>query len=164
MNIFISVLLIASSLPGLVSAPKLKVDDFRRLAGAQWSGTLTYLDYGKNKKVSIPSRLIVSCSTEDRRSWVFDYQYPDEPKANSKEIVAIGKDGRTIGEERVVERTTLADKTLRIVTEKAGTDNDRRALFRFTYLVGAKSFSIRKEVRYEGASEFFERNEYSWKR
>lgn len=43
-------------------------------------------------------------------------------------------------------------------------DNDKRALFRYTYLLGAKSLSIKKEVRYEGASEFFERNEYSWKR
>lgn len=166
MNIFISVLLIATSLSGLTAAPaaKIKADDFQRVAGAEWTGTLAYLDYGKNKKVSIPSKLIVTRSATDKQSWVFAYQYPDEPQANSKETVAIGKDGRTINETTVVERTTLADKTLKIVTEKAGLDNDKRALFRFTYLMGAKSFSLKKEVRYEGASEFFERNEYSWKR
>lgn len=166
MNILISVLLIASSFHGLAAAPaaKIKIDDFQRLAGAQWTGTLTYLDYGKNKKVSIPSRLAVTRSGTDRQSWVFEYQYPDEPQANSKQIVAIGKDGKTIGDAKVVERTTLADKTLKIVTEKAGTDDDKPALFRFTYLLSAKSFSLKKEVRYEGAGEFFERNEYSWKR
>lgn len=163
MNILISVLLIAASFPALAAA-KVKVDDFQHLAGAQWTGTLTYLDYGRNKKVSIPSRLSVTRSDTERRSWIFEYQYPDEPQANDKQIVAIGKDGKTIGDAKVVERTTLADKSLRIVTEKAGTDNDKPALFRYTYLLSAKSFSIKKEVRYEGASEFFERNEYSWKR
>jgi hypothetical protein len=68
-NILISVLLIASSFPGLVATPvaKIKVDDFQRLAGAQWTGTLTYLDYGRNKKVSIPSRLVVTRSDTEQR-------------------------------------------------------------------------------------------------
>ena len=166
MNIFIAVILIATSFLGLVAAPapKIKADDFQRLTGAPWTGTLTYLDYGKNKKVSIPSTLVVTRAATDARTWVFDYQYPNEPQADSKENVAIGKDGKTIGDETVVERTTLADKTLKIVTQKRGTDNDRQALFRYTYLISAKIFSIKKEVRYEGAQEFFERNEYSWTR
>jgi hypothetical protein len=166
LNIFIFVWLIASSFIALAAAPvpKIKADDFQRLAGAQWTGALTYLDYSKNKKVSIPSRLTVTRSATDKLSWVFDYEYPDEPQANEKENVAIGKDGKTINDTTMVERTILADKTLKIVTEKAGIDNDRRALFRYTYLIGAQSFSLKKEVRYEGVGEFFERNEYSWKR
>jgi hypothetical protein len=36
--------------------------------------------------------------------------------------------------------------------------------FRYTYLIEASSFSIGKEVRPEGAAEFFARNRYSWKR
>lgn len=167
MNVVISVLLLASSLAGLAAippAPKVKAGDLQPVEGAQWAGTLTYLDYGRNKKVSIPSNLVVTRSAADRRSWVFEYKYPDEPKADGKKTVTVGKDGRTVNGATVVERTAFVDKTLKLVTEEAGTDNDKAALLRLTYLLGAKSFSIKKEVKYEGAGEFILRNEYSWKR
>jgi len=166
MSVFVSALLIAASFfaQAAALAPRLKAGDLKRLTGVQWKGTLTYLDYGKNKKVSIPSQLTVTGPGADEQSWRFEYEYPDEPKANSKDAVVVSKDGTIIDGERVVERTTAADGTLKIVTEKAGTDNDKPSLFRFTYLVGAASFSIRKEVRYEGAADFFERNQYSWTR
>ena len=159
-------LLIVSNLLTLAAplAPKVADADLRLLTGAQWTGTLTYLDYRSNKKVSIPSTLTVARSAEDRRSWVFDYKYPDEPKADGKETVTLSRDGRAINDETVTERAKLPGGSLKIVTEKKGRDNDRDAVFRYTYLLSAKSFSIRKEVRYEGASEFFERNEFSWKR
>ena len=166
MQILVPCFLIVLSLFGFIpmESPEVKTGDLQLLTGSQWTGTLTYLDYRRNKKVSIPSNLSVSQSTEDKRSWVFEYQYPDEPKANNKNIVTISKDGRIINGETVVERTGLAGKTLKIVTEKSGSDNDKAATLRYTYLIGSKSFSIRKEVRYEGATEYIERNEYRWER
>ncbi len=166
MSGIVSAIMIAASLFGQAAAnpPRLEPGDLTRLTGAQWKGTLTYLDYGRNKKVSIPSNLTVTGPGADALSWTFDYQYPDEPKANSKDAVVVGGGGTIIDGERVAERTTAPDGTLKLVTEKQGTDNDKPSLFRFTYLIGAKTFSIRKEVRYEGAAEFFERNEYSWRR
>lgn len=166
MNIWISVVLIASSIFAGVSsgAPRIKVSDLKRLTGEEWTGTLTYLDYSKNTKVSIPSNLTVVQSPQHRLSWIFKYSYPDEPQANNDKSVAIGKDGRTFGEELIIERIELPDKTIKIVTNRNGTDNDKPAVFRFTYLLGDKIFSIKKEVSYEGSKEFFERNEYSWRR
>ena len=166
MNVLVSIILVASSFPGFVSLdpPKVKSRDLQILMGAQWIGTLTYLDYSRNKPVSIPSKLTVTQSKGDKLSWVFEYQYPDEPKANSEETVTISKDGKTIGGETVVERTKLAGNTLRIVTEKNGMDDNKKSLFRHTYLINANNFSIRKEVRFEGTAEFFERNQYSWRR
>jgi hypothetical protein len=101
---------------------------------------------------------------EDKWSWVFEYTYPDEPKANNEEIVRLSKDGKTLNGEVVMERTGLPDGTVRLVTEKKGEDNRRGASIRFTYLLNSKSFSIKKEVRYDDENEFFARNEYSWKR
>lgn len=168
MSVFVSALLIAASLFAQAAAgamPKLEAGDLKRLTGAQWKGTLTYLDYGKNKKVTIPSHLAVAGPGADELSWTFDYQYPDEPRANSKGVVVVSQDGTIFDGGQVVERATAAaGGVLKIVTEKAGTDNDKPALFRFTYLLGPSSFSIRKEVRHEGAAEFFERNHYSWTR
>ena len=134
------------------------------LTGAPWSGTLTFLDYRSKKKVSIPSNLNVRPNGEDEWSWVFEYEYPDEPQANSKEIIQLSKDGSSMNGEVVLERISLPDKTVRFVTEKKGQDNNRSASFRFTYLINAKSFSIRKDVRYEGEEQFFERNAFDWKR
>ena len=167
MNVVISgLLLIASSFAALDSRepPRVKADDLQRLTGAQWAGTLTYLDYRKNTKVSIPSNLVVTRSGEGEPVWTFEFLYPDEPRANGKRTVTIERDGEALGGEAVVERTALPDGTLKVVTEKSGTDNDRPSLYRFTYLLSTKSFSIRKEVRHEGTAEFFERNQYNWKR
>ena len=48
--------------------PILNPADLQPLHGPQWKGALTYLDYTSNKKVSIPSNLTVTSSTEDNRS------------------------------------------------------------------------------------------------
>ncbi len=143
---------------------RIKRDDVQILLGAQWTGTLTYLDYRSKKNVSISANLTVKPNGDDKWSWVFEYQYPDEPQANSSEIVRLSKDGRSLNDEVVSERTSLPDNTLRFVTQKKGEDNHRSASFRYTYLLNAKSFSIKKEVRYDDENQFFERNEYHWKR
>jgi hypothetical protein len=164
MKIIICLLLVTSSIFGFVNlkTPKIKSSDFKLLTAGQWKGKLTYQDYRSNKKVSILSNLTVTESNEDKLSWIFEYEYPDEPKANKKSIVTISKDGKTFDDETVVERTKLPNKTLKIVTMNNGTDNDKPAVFRHTYLLSKTGFSIKKEVKYEGTQEFFERNEYSW--
>ena len=166
MKILVCLLLVAYTALGAVklTPPQIKSDDLKRLTGAQWKGRLSYLDYRANKRIEIPSNLTVTQSPEDKSAWIFDYQYPDEPKANNKSTLKIGKDGKTLGEETVVERTELPDNTLRIVTNKNGIDNEKNAVFRYTYLLNERSFSIKKEVKYQGADEFFERNQYKWER
>ena len=143
---------------------RIKRDDLQILTGTQWSGTLTYLDYRSKKKVSIPAKLNVRANGEDKWSWVFEYEYPDEPQANGREIVRLSEDGRSLNGEAVLERISLPDNTLRFVTEKKGDDNNRRATIRFTYSLNAQRFSIKKEVRYEDEDQFFERNGFDWKR
>ena len=166
MKALILALLFGSLSFGSVSIKEAKIqrDDVQLLTGAQWAGTLTYLDYRSNKKVSIPANLTVKPNGDDKWSWVFEYQYPDEPHANSSEIIRLSKDGRSMNDEVVLERTSLPDGTVRFVTEKKGKDNNRSAAFRYTYLLNAKNLSIKKEVRYENEKQFFERNEFSWKR
>lgn len=166
MNLLMIALLIGLQLFAFVSMKEVKVkrDDLQSLTGNLWSGTLTYLDYRSKKKISIPANLTVKANGDDRWSWIFEYKYPEEPKANGDKIVTLSKDGKSINDEAVVERTRTPDGTVTFVTEKKGDDNDRPAVFRFTYSLNASKFSIRKEVRYQDENQFFERNEYSWQR
>jgi len=144
--------------------PAVRDGDLRRLSGAQWKGTLSYLDYRSNRKTTIPSHVTFTQSAGDPRAWIVAYGYPEEPRANSVDTVTVSADGRSIGDETVVERTMLPDGTVRVVTWGMGRDNDRDATFRFTYLIGGSRVSIRKEVMHEGSAEYFERNEYAWTR
>lgn len=121
---------------GGAAEPRLAARDFEPLAGAPWSGTLTYKDYGTGSEVSIASDLVVTKSRPDGLAWSFEYRYPKEPQANSRDEVAISADGRMLNGERVVERSQP--------------------------LPGR--FSIRKEVQFEGTREFLERNRYDWTR
>lgn len=166
MKILLGLLLWVMSIGGgaLAEQPTLKPEDLDRLVGARWVGMLTYLDYGKNKKVSMPVTLEVTRFSADRLTWTFDMRYPDEPQANNVDEIALSGDGRTLDGETVLERSSPSEGMLKIVTEKSGTDNKKAAMLRYTYLISATAFSIRKEIKYDGAAEFFERNEYSWKR
>jgi hypothetical protein len=160
------VALMSLPLLGLTTSdrPALRPTDLQMLTGQPWTGTLTYLDYRSNRPVSIRSTLIVSRPKGDEPVWIFDYRYPDEPKANSQETVTLGTDGTTLNGEHVVERTSVAGERLKVVTEESGMDNDRKAAIRYTYSIGATSVSIKKEVRYEDAQEYIERNRYEWTR
>jgi hypothetical protein len=166
MKTIICLLILASASFGFVNfnRPKIKSGDFKRLTNGQRKGKLTYQDYRSNKKVSILSNLTVTESKEDKLSWIFEYGYPDEPRANKKSIVKISSDGKIFDDETVVERTKIPNETLKIVTKKNGMDNDKPAVFRHTCLLSKQGFSIKKEVKYDGTNEFFERNEYSWNR
>ncbi len=166
MKLCVLALLVASAFAGLSprQAPRVSAEDLRRLAGARWSGALTYLDYRSNRKVSIPSNLTVTQAAGDENAWVFEYEYPEEPKANGQRTLKIEGDGAVFDGETVVERAGLDGGGFRLVTVKRGRDNERDALFRFTYTLDGPAFSIKKEVRPDGAAEFFERNQYSWKR
>lgn len=147
-----------------LSAPEIEPGDFQIFTGKKWTGTLTYLDYSKHKKVSIPSDLIVSQSTDNKLKWNFNFQYSEEPKANQTNAISMNADGRMIDDEKVLQKSYLADGMLKIVTEKNGRDDNKPALLRYTYLVGSRTFSIKKEVQIEGEKVFFERNEYRWER
>lgn len=164
MKVFVFALLAAFISLAPQQSPRVSPEDLRKLSGARWTGTLTYLDYRSKKPVSIPSNLTVTQAGGDENAWVFEYEYPDEPKANGKQTLKLEEGGTVFDGETVVERTGLDSGGFRLVTVKRGRDNDKDALFRFTYTLDGAAFSVKKEVRPEGAAEYFERNRYSWKR
>lgn len=158
-----TLLFLAGSISAVGQTAKVDPDKLRILEGSEWVDTLTYLDYSSNKKTSIKSNLKISGLSSNDRGWKFDYIYPEEPKANSSSFVRLNSDGSTINGQKVIEFSKEGSQS-KLVTESEGTDSGKKAVFRFTYLYSPKSFSVKKEVKAEGTSEFFERNTYSWTR
>ena len=72
--------------------------------------------------------------------------------------------GSVFDGEAVVERSELPGGAVRVVTEADGEDDHKPARFRHEYEMGPRACSIRKLVRFEGESAFFERNTYRWGR
>ena len=161
MKNLLGLLFVLLSLSSAVSAQSISEKDLKALEGGPWVGTLTYLDYGSGKKTEIKSNLNVVKKSDG--VWTFEYIYPDEPKANGSSEIAIGDSGKTFNGQAVKSKA-LRDGTLQIVTTKDGDDNKKKAVFRYTYSITPKTFSIRKEVQYVGETEWFERNVYSWTR
>lgn len=138
--------------------------DLKPLEGRQWTGTLTYLDYTSGKKTTIKSNIVVTHSNSDALSWTFEMYYPLEPAADGKDDVSLSLDGRTFNGEAVIESSKLPGGILRVVTTAPGRDDNRDATIRHTYLIGKRTFSIRKEVKFDGTDGFIERNIYDWER
>lgn len=160
--IFIFVFSLALMVSASAQTAKITAEDLKPLEGKQWVGDLTYLDYTSKKKTSIKSNVTITRPND--LTWIFDMQYPLEPNANSKDETKLSADGRTFDGETVIERIELPDGILKIVTTKPGKDDNRDSTFRHVYLIGKKSFSIKKEVKFDGSAEYFERNTYSWTR
>lgn len=141
---------------------RLTSKDLESMIG-NWKGTLTYKDYSSGKETAIRSNL--SISSPKPNNFSFAATYPDEPKANSTDMVVLSADGRMLDGERVLNVMRLTDG-LKIVTESRGPDgNDNKmASFRHTYQWFDDSFMIKKEVRFDGTKEWILRNESNYLR
>lgn len=141
--------------------PVVDVSDLEMLEGETFRGELIYLDYRSGNEVSIPAALEVSRKSDT--VWSLQFVYPEEPSANSTEELSLEKGGSVLASEDVVERSETANG-VRLVTERLGTDDDRKAWIRTTYMLAPESLSMRKEVRFDGEDEFFMRNEFRFSR
>lgn len=141
----------------------LKSNDLDRLTGKKWFGTLTYLDYSTNKIEPIETRLAVTRSDKGAGIYNFLTEYPKEASHNSTDEIVISRDGTQIDGETLKERILKKDGTLRFVTTKEGSDDNKKAFFRFTYVIGTSSYSRKKEVCYAGSTAWFTRNDLNLK-
>ncbi len=142
----------------------INVKDIEVLTGS-WYGSLTYLDYSTNKPYTMPADVDISRIPNENK-FIFKNSYPDEPAANSADTVILSADGKMIGNEKVKSLNLLDNGNKEIITEYNDVDgNDKKnAVIRHIYLVSKDIFIIRKDVKFEGESEWIKRHEYSYKR
>jgi len=159
MKFFISLFI-----PVIIFTGTVSVKDFKPAFG-KWKGTLTYIDYTSGKPYSMPCKITVIADQLSNRKVILNIEYPNEPQANGKDTVVISADGKMIGDDLVISNEKVKGVT-KIIAERTGEDgNDhRKALLRHTFTFSRKSFSKRKEVRFEGEDKWILRNEYKMSR
>ena len=147
---------------------KIEESHLKELTG-NWSGELTYLDYKDDKsKISLKVRTTNSWSKPAlTRRTIFTEPNGKEIKSDS--VLKIGDDRRSLDEDkdnwRVVKNDYDRDKKQRIIIlETDGEDNNKKANLRKTIAIGKNQYSITKEVRYEGTSDYIFRNEFRFSR
>ncbi len=139
-------------------------EDAALLSGS-WKGSLTYLDYNSGKPYTMPANTHINL-IKGMNSLLVEMVYPDEPKANSKDTLIINDDRTIFAEAKIVSRKLLAGGSIQIITELNGKDgnDNKKALLRKTYTFNKNIFSNRKDVQFEGSSEWIKRHEYSYTR
>lgn len=147
------------------AAPVVEPSDFATSAG-DWVGVLAYQDYTSGAPTTIPVRASLTISGPDSRQVGLRLAYPEEPDQDGDRDFTISDDGRQVSGLAVVERSTSADGTVRIVLEERGRDgnDDQPATFHHVLLVSPTSLVITKLVRFDGTTDFFERHAYRFTR
>ena len=107
----------------------LKIKDLEKVIGT-WRGTLTYLDYSSGKPYTMPADLIINFANE-QKALDRSFEYPDEPKANSKDTMKLEKNGLFLNDAKI-------------------TENEIESTGNFTIVTEYNSFSMRKDVQFIG--------------
>ena len=132
------------------------------ILGKDWSGSLTYQIYQPPfEDVTIEAGLEV---TKVEGGFEFAYHYPNEPHANSASVVTIGENGSEIMDQPIVSNQISDDGTQTIITAFTCEDMGRAASCEVIYSLSQQAFSMRKMVTYDGETEAFRRNEYTFTR
>lgn len=143
-------------------AVSLSPSDLVVVAGDDWTGSLTYLNYqAPFEDVTIPANLEVEATETGLK---LGYIYPDEPHANSTITLKVSEDGTMMMGEPIVSNTLLETGAREVKTAFPCEDMGKAASCEMTYTFGASELNVTKMVTYEGETDAFRRNAYSFTR
>ncbi len=148
-----------------INSPKtINANELAMLIG-NWEGSLMYLDYTSNKPNTIPSNLVIEAGKNENQLKVANF-YPGEPKANNNYKITISKDGTQINKQDIKTKTNEPNGSIKVIVEYNGKDgnDNKKALFRISYLLSEKKYTVEKEVLFEGTEEWILRNRYSYEK
>jgi len=140
--------------------PKVTIADFENLDNSKWIGNLKYVNYGDGHEVTLKTTMQIFL---EGNKILINTQYPDEPKANSKESIKIKKDGTYLGNEEIIEKNQEMG-TMKLVTKYRGKDNNKSAIIYKTYTLSENEYSVEKSVDYLNSEQKIWRNRYNYKR
>lgn len=136
--------------------------DLAVVIGDDWTGTLTYLNYGEPvKDVTIPAEIDVIAVEGGLK---LSFQYPDEPHANQTMITKVSADGATLNGETIIANAAFSSDRREVRTISPCEDMGRAASCEMIYTLSPTEFELRKMVTYQGETEAFRRNVYAFVR
>jgi len=140
------------------NAQSLQIKDLSNSVGS-WEGKLTYLDYSTGKPYTMSANIKISL-TENKNGYIMEYEYPKEPQANSKDTTYIAN--KLFGKDKIVDFKKATDGGFTLVTEIVGEDgnDNNKAILKHTYILKPNTFSIIKDVKFDGTDKWIKRNEY----
>jgi hypothetical protein len=143
---------------GYSIAQSFQVKDLSNSIG-RWEGKLTYLDYSSGKPYTMLANINIDL-TSDKKGYVMGYEYPKEPQENSIDTTFIIDN--LFDKEKIVEFKKDSGGGFTLVTEIKGEDGNenKKAILRHTYQLISNTYSIKKEVKFEGTDLWLKRNEY----
>lgn len=130
----------------------------------EWVGQLKYLNYADDTQiVSIPCTLKTEFDHGKIKSKIeFDELDKKGKKMTSKSKFRLSKDGKYFimdGEKWAISSMEKKDQTIQIIAQKRGKDNNQQADLKITWtLIKDTSISWKKDVKYDGTDQFFNRN------
>jgi len=133
------------------------------LALGSWEGSLTYKDYSSGEPFTMPANVEVGKGKKDNVLMLQNI-FPNEPKANSTGRIKLSKKGRRINKNTVISKEVLSDGTVQITASNTGKDNGKKAEIRLLYSIAKDELIISKEVKFEGAGSWLQRNEFRYQR
>ncbi|NNE04522.1 MAG: hypothetical protein HKN15_02200 [Xanthomonadales bacterium] len=141
---------------------EVSMEDFQALEGDGWEGSLNYLNYGSDKRSTIPVKMAIEIS--GKRSLQIAIRYPGEEEYNNSEKIKISRNGKRVDGYDLVARELQPDGVLLLTTLGSGRDDDRKADIQMVYFISANEFRIEKNVRFDQDDGFFNRNVYQFSR
>ena len=138
--------------------------DLDRLTGDPWSGTLSSQDSSGRQATLVRTNLVVLRQEDQPLSWIFRVGYGAQPEVAGGAVLRLSRDGQSLGEASLIERTESAGSVVHITTEEGGEDGGRPARIRIVYLIEPGRLSIQKLARPEGSEEFAARQIHRWRR
>lgn len=141
-----------------VSAQYYKVKDLSNSIG-NWEGKLTYLDYSSGKPFTMLANMKISL-TQDGLGYIMGNEYPKESHANATDTTYIKNN--LFGKDKIVAFENDVNGGFKMITEVAGEDGNehKKATLRHTYTLKSNTYSIIKQVMFEGTKVWIKRNEY----
>ncbi len=133
-----------------------------------WTGQLQYLNYGDDKSIVKIHCTLKTDFKKGKIKSIIEFNELDKKgkKMTSKSKFQLSKNGEffLIDKEKwEVVSMEKADQNIQIIAQKRGKDNNRMADLKITWtLKKNQSISWKKDVRYDGTDQFFNRNSFSF--
>lgn len=143
------------------SDTSISIEELKALDQTEWVGELMYINYGDGRVVILKTKMQIEIKKD---KIIMQTQYINEPSANSKSSIKLKKNGTYFGDEKIIEKTISESGLMTFITEYEGRDANKPAKIIKTYVYDNTKFSVTKEVQFEGASERFVRNAYTYEK